>query len=97
MRNTLRAAGLAVLAAGVPAAIAVVLATPVTAGVTEALRSGQASVGPVAALPVQASLALTGRLDQILRWAQCPAIRNGSLSVRWMPQPPVRDGSAVAR
>jgi hypothetical protein len=75
MRNTLRTAGLAVLAAGVPAAIAVVLATPVTAGVTEALRSGHAGVGPVAALPAQASV-LTGRLDQILRLIYCPQIEN---------------------
>jgi hypothetical protein len=78
MRNTLRTAGLAVLAAGVPAAIAVVLAPPVTAGVTEALRNGHAGVGPVAALPAQASLALTGRLDQILRWAQSPTIENNT-------------------
>jgi hypothetical protein len=82
MPNTLRTAGLAMLAAGAPAAIAVVLATPVTAGVTEALRSGHASMGPVAAWPAQASLALTGRLDQILRWAQCPTIKNGSFTFR---------------
>jgi hypothetical protein len=96
MPNTLRTAVLAVLAAGVPAAIAVVLATPVTAGVTEALRSGHASTSMVADWPAQASLALTGQLDQILRWTRCPAIRNNSLSLRWMLQPPVRDGSTVA-
>ncbi|RSM41274.1 hypothetical protein DMB66_56345 [Actinoplanes sp. ATCC 53533] len=82
MPNTLRTAGLAVLAAGVLAAIAVALATPITAGITEALRSGHTSVSPVAAWPAQASLALTGRLDQILRLVRCPTIINGTQSVR---------------
>lgn len=96
MPNTLRTAGLAVLAVGVPAATAVVLATPATAGVTEALRNGQTSTSMVADWPAQATLALTGRLDQILRLVRCPTIINGTQSVRWMSQPPVRDGSAVA-
>jgi hypothetical protein len=77
MPNTVRTAVLAVLAAGLPAATTVALATPITAGAAEALRSGHASAGLVADWPAQASV-LTGRLDQILRWARCPTIENNT-------------------
>jgi hypothetical protein len=76
MNNTLRTAGLAVLTVGISALVAVVLATPATAGAMQALRTGHASAGPEAAWPTRASLLLAGRLDWILRLVRCPTIQN---------------------
>lgn len=77
MPNTLRTAGLVLLGTSIPAAIAVALATPLTARATEALRSGHTNASPMTAWPAQASV-LTGRLDEILRWARCPTIENNT-------------------
>jgi len=67
-----------VLAAGFSVAVVAVLAVPAGAGVAQAVRSGRAGVGPVAAWPGRASVMLSGRLDLILRLVRCPTIQNGS-------------------
>jgi hypothetical protein len=71
-------------AAGFSAVVVVVLALPVTAVATQALRTGHASAGLVAARSARASLVLTGQLDLILRLVRCPIIHNGTGSVRWL-------------
>jgi hypothetical protein len=77
MRNALVAAGLAV----VPAAVAVVLAMPVTAVSTQALHAGLAVAGPVTAEPARASWMFAGKLDLILRLMRCPVIKNGNTAI----------------
>ncbi|MCU7727070.1 hypothetical protein ODJ79_25365 [Actinoplanes sp. KI2] len=72
----------ALLVAGLPAVVVMVLAMPLTAVATQALRTGQADAGPVTAWPKQASSVLSGHLDLILRLVRCPVIHNGSGSVR---------------
>ena len=76
MRNPLRMAGVAVLGAGHLAAVTVVLTAPVVLGVSDAVRAGHVSVGPVVAISDQATSTLAGRVDLILRLIRCPMINN---------------------
>ncbi|RSM41273.1 hypothetical protein DMB66_56340 [Actinoplanes sp. ATCC 53533] len=76
MRSTIRPLRTAAAWVGVSvAALTVMLAVsmPAAAGVPDAV--GQAWTSP-------AWSALAGRAETILRWARCPIVRNGSLTLR---------------
>ena len=74
VRNALR---MAMLGAGISAAVAVVLTASVIVGVSDGVRVSHVGAGSVATLSDRMALVLAERVDWILRLARCPIIENG--------------------